>query len=316
MEEIDQIAKDIKTLTIQGARNVAIAGLRAVKIAALNADAGSPAELVGELERVARRVSLIRVTEPALRNVLATVLASSRGLKGPTVDELRSYAARKCDEMLNVLNANIPKIINVGGTVIKDGSTVFTHCHSSSVTSLIIAESKKKDLRVICTETRPKWQGRKTANELAKNGVDTTLFVDSAAYMYMDEADMVLIGADAVGGGFLYNKIGSYMVVHFANMKKIPAYSVCETQKFDPLVGLGYLQPVEQRPASEVIEGEVPFNVRNPAFEMVPLDMIDALITEAGIVKPRDVDSIMHTYDHLVPELKKLVEWDEWEEES
>lgn len=314
MEEIRKIGEGIRSLEIQGARNVALAGLRGLRIAALESAADTTDELLDRMSAVARQLSLIRVTEPGLRNVLATVLASSRERREMSLEDLRNHAADKCDEMRGVLESNIGGIIEKGGKAIPDGSTIFTHCHSSSVTKLIIAEAAKKDLRVICTETRPRWQGRKTAWELSESGIDTTLFVDSAAYMYLGEADLILIGSDAVGGGRLYNKIGSYMVVYFAKEKGLPVYSVCETQKFDPLVSIGYVQPVEQRPQSEVIEGDVPFKVRNPAFETVPLEMFDGIITERGIVRGAEVDAIIHEYDHLIPELKKLVEWHRWED--
>ena len=314
MEEIRKIGEGIRSLEIQGARNVALAGLRALRIAALESTVDTTDELLDRISAVARQISLIRVTEPGLRNVLATVLASSRERREMDLQDLREHAAGKCDEMRGVMESNIGGIIEHGGKVIPDGSTIFTHCHSSSVTKLIMAEAAKKDLRVICTETRPRWQGRKTASELSESGIDTTLFVDSAAYMYLGEADLVLMGSDAVGGGRLYNKIGSYMVVHFAKQRGLPAYSVCETQKFDPLVSIGYVQPVEQRPQSEVIEGDVPFKVRNPAFERVPIEMFTGIISEIGILDPRQVDEAMHNYDHLIPELKKLVNWDRWDD--
>ncbi len=314
MEEISKIAEGIRSLEIQGARNVAIAGLRALRILVKNAEVDNRSELLGRMSETARELSLIRVTEPGLRNVLASVIHATKKQGDLGLDQSRIHAEGKIDDMLEVLDSNLAKIREHGADVIEDGATVFTHCHSSSVTSLIISESKHKEVSVICTETRPRWQGRKTARELADNGVDTTLFVDSATHMYLSEADLVLIGADSVGGGRLYNKIGSYMVISFAKDLGIPSYSVCETQKFDPLVAIGYVQPVEQRASSEVIEGNVPFKVRNPAFETVPIDMFNGIITEQGIVAPPDVDEVMRRYEHLIPELKGLVEWDDWEE--
>jgi ribose 1,5-bisphosphate isomerase len=195
MEEIERIEEHIRCLEIQGARNVAIAGLKCIRIAAVHAPAKTSRDLLEMISAGARRVSLIRVTEPCLRNVLAQVLAAAGTGPGLDLPQLRELIVGTCDELLEMLESNLPKICEHGGAVIEDGSTIFTHCHSSSVTNLIMAEAKRKDLRVICTETRPRWQGRKTARELAESGVDTTLFVDSAAWMYLQEADLVLIGA-------------------------------------------------------------------------------------------------------------------------
>lgn len=316
MEEIQNTKRSIRTLRIQGARNVAAAGLGCLKIAAQKAPARTPEDLLRTLTRISREVSLIRVTEPMLRNVLASVLVELSQSTQLALPKFRDLATSGCDGQLGIMNASIAKVREHGAQVIKDGSVIFTHCHSSSVTGLIIAESRRKSVRAICTETRPKWQGRKTAKELTESGVEVSLSVDSATHMYMAGADLVLIGADAIGGGRLYNKVGSYMVIHFAKEQGIPAYSVCETQKFDPLVGIGYVQPVEQRPASEVIRGRVGFKVFNPAFETVPLEMFTGLITEDGIVRPPEADRITARYRHLVPELKKLVQWSDWKEEG
>jgi translation initiation factor 2B subunit (eIF-2B alpha/beta/delta family) len=70
---------------------------------------------------------------------------------------------------------------------------------------------------------------------------------------------------------------------------------------------------VEQRPPGEVIEGDVPFKVRNPAFERVPIEMFTGIISEIGILDPHQVDGAMQNYDYLIPELKKLVNWDRWD---
>ncbi len=309
VEEIAEIERRIRDLEIQGARNVAIWGLRCLELAVKHAPASTPSQLIDTMGKIAREVSLIRVTEPMLRNVLATVLYEAKKARPEKVEDLRSMTLKLCSGLLDDLESSLSEIQRQGARVIKDGDTIFTHCHSSSVTKLIISQSEEKDIRVLCTETRPRWQGRKTARELAEAGIDVTLFVDSAARMFMDEADLVLIGADAVGGGLLYNKIGSYMVIHFANEAGVPAYSVCESRKFDPLIRHGHRQPVEERPPSEVIDGEVPFKVRNPAFETVPLEMFSGIITELGIVDPARVDELMERYEHLVPELEKLVNW-------
>ena len=167
-EEIAGIQRRIRDLEIQGARNVAIWGLRCLELAVKHAPASTPSQLIDTMGKIAREVSLIRVTEPMLRNVLATVLYEAKKAPPEKVEDLRSMTLKLCSGLLDDLESSLSEIQRQGARVIKDGDTIFTHCHSSSVTKLIVSQSREKDIRVLCTETRPRWQGRKTARELAE----------------------------------------------------------------------------------------------------------------------------------------------------
>ena len=149
-EKFDQICKDIKSIKIQGAENIAKSAFFAYKLVPKN----SSRKILSEL----------RPTEPMLFNVLKIA------------DKL-SY-----DDLTEKLEENQEKINKAVFKLIKNNSVVFTHCHSSSVIkSLIYSHKKKKKFEVYNTETRPLFQGRKTAKELAKAGIKVTMFVDSAA---------------------------------------------------------------------------------------------------------------------------------------
>jgi len=97
MEEIQSTKRSMRTLRIQGARNVAAAGLECLKVAARKAPAKTAQDLLGTMSRIAREVSLIRVTEPMLRNVLACVLVAARQHTALGLPEFRAFAVPKSD---------------------------------------------------------------------------------------------------------------------------------------------------------------------------------------------------------------------------
>jgi len=72
--------------------------------------------------------------------------------------------------------------------LIKNGDVIFTHCHSTNVAkALIYAKKKGKRFEVYNTETRPLYQGRKTARQLRKAKIKVTMFIDSAVEVAMDK---------------------------------------------------------------------------------------------------------------------------------
>ena len=125
----------------------------------------------------------------------------------------------------------------IGAKRIQDGMTVFTHCHSSTVTRLLAkAKQGGKNFKVICTETRPAFQGRITAKEMVELGIETTFIVDSAARTFMPKADLVIVGADAITSeGNVVNKIGTGGLAVLAHEARKPFYVVSELLKFDPV---------------------------------------------------------------------------------
>jgi len=131
---------------------------------------------------------------------------------------------------------------------------IFTHCHSSTVEAIIVKAWKQgKKFEVYNTETRPKFQGRKTATNLAKEGIPVTHFVDSAGRSMLRKTDLFLFGCDAITSeGKLINKIGTEMLAQTARESSIPAYSCTNSWKFDPNTLYGFDEEIEQRDPNEV----------------------------------------------------------------
>ncbi|MGZ4851278.1 MAG: translation initiation factor eIF-2B, partial [Candidatus Bathyarchaeia archaeon] len=152
-----------------------------------------------------------------------------------------------------------------------------------------------KNFKVICTETRPAYQGRITANELVGLGIETTFIVDSAARSFMGNVDVVIVGADAITSeGNVVNKIGSSSIAVLANEARVPFYVVSELLKFDPETLKGECERIEQRNPAEVwSEAPSKLIVRNPAFDVTPNRYIHGLICEEGIIAPQSVVEII-----------------------
>ena len=133
-------------------------------------------------------------------------------------------------------------------------------------------------------ETRPLLQGaRLTAFELEALGIPHAVIVDGAAASRMaaGEVDIVITGADRIAAnGDTANKIGTYGLAVLARHHGIPFVIVAPTSTIDPAAPTGASIPVEERDGAEVTGR---FVARNPAFDVTPADLIDAIVTEEGV---------------------------------
>lgn len=274
----ETLAKII-SLEIQGAENIAVTGVQAFGEKLLETQ--DPVLL----QKYVDELSNARVTEPGLRNGLKYCMRFFKERAKPTdvVDEVVAY-----------FKSSKEKLAAIGAEKIHDGMTVFTHCHASSVTAILIKAWKDgKRFTVRNTETRPKWQGRKTATSLAQAGIPVIHSVDSAGRIQIKECDLALFGADAVTvEGNVVNKIGTAMFAEFAHKYQIPVYSCTNSWKFDPLTVGGKDEPIEMRDTKEVWETP-PAGVTliNPAFELTSADQLNGIITELGVFKPETLVS-------------------------
>lgn len=255
-KEFNKILKDIKAVKIQGARNVAKAGLKAYSL--------FPSK------KSIKKIIKIRPTEPMLFHVLNNIEECNV-----------KCSLNHFDEAQEKINKEVFKLI-------KRGDVLFTHCHSTNVAgALIHAKKKGKKFEVYNTETRPLFQGRKTAKELRKNKIKVTMFVDSAVGIALSKEQgtkkvkKIFIGADALTKKGVINKVGSEVIARLAKEQKIPFYIVADSWKFT-LEDL----PIEQRKLNEVWD-RAPKNIKikNPAFEFVDKKYITGVVTELGLMK-------------------------------
>jgi methylthioribose-1-phosphate isomerase len=190
-----------------------------------------------------------------------------------------------------------------GAELLNDGARVLTHCNAGALataghgTALGVFRSAVeagKKIYVIADETRPFLQGaRLTAWEMVQENIPVTLITDnmSGHLMSHGEIDAIVVGTDRVAGnGDVANKIGTYMVAVLANRHNIPFYVACPLSTIDRSIASGKDIPIEERPIEEVTGyrdcqwAAQGVEVRNPAFDVTPAELVTGLITEKGVV--------------------------------
>ncbi|MCX6742151.1 MAG: hypothetical protein NTX24_03170 [Candidatus Pacearchaeota archaeon] len=262
MNNFNRICKDIKSLKIQGAENVARNALMALKF---KNDQSSIKKLIA-----------LRPTEPCLRNCMKFATSFEDINKG-------------IHETIKIIEDARKKVIKFGANLVQNNTVVFTHCHSSTVVSILIEAKKQgKKFEVYNTETRPNFQGRITAKALINAGIPVTMFIDSSSTSALKEADLFLFGVDAITAqGSVINKIGNKMMAEIAEKYDVPSYACSFSWKFDPKTVLGNIEKLEERDEKEVWPNKPKkLKISNVIFEEIPSHLIKGIITELGVLEP------------------------------
>jgi ribose 1,5-bisphosphate isomerase len=291
-ENIRNTVERIKKLEVQGARNVAIAAIKSLQTLAEQTKSKNKTTFLTELKEAQTMLFASRETEPLMRNAVRWIITQAQDSSIEKVETLTQMVSSNVSLFLQNLEASREHTAEIGAKRIRDGMLVFTHCHSSTVTRLLAkAKADGKDFSVICTETRPAFQGRITAKEMIDLDIQTMFVVDSAARSYMGDVDLVVVGADAITSeGNVVNKIGTSTIAVLSNEARKPFYVVSELLKFDPETLYGSYEGIEQRNPKEVWSEAPPkLFVRNPAFDVTPNGYISGIVCEEGVIAPQSV---------------------------
>ena len=255
-KEFDAITRDIKNVKIQGARNIAKAALVAYYLV--------------PSEKSRKKLVSLRPTEPMMRRVL----------------QMAKYFPK--EKIMNHFDSAQDKINKAVFNLVKNKDIIFTHCHSTNVSkALVYAHKKGKRFQVYITETRPLYQGRKTAKEMQKAGINVTMFVDSAMATAIEKegkkdkiyAKKIFIGADALLKKGVINKIGSRAIAELADHHNVPLYVIADSWKYT-----SERIPIEYRGLNEIWDkAPKKIKIKNPAFEFVPKKYIRYIVSELGV---------------------------------
>ena len=275
----EMVAASIAAMQVRGAPAIGIAAAYGL---ALDARAGR------DVAAAARLLVAARPTAVNLAWAVNRVLAAS-----DAVAEAEAIH-REDAEMCRAIGAN-------GMGLIDPGSAVLTHCNAGALAvsalgtataPLYLAHKAGVRFKVFVDETRPLLQGaRLTAWELVREGLDVTLICDSMVSHLMSEGmiDIVIVGADRVtANGDVVNKIGTRGIAIASRYHGIPFHVAFPSSTFDADTATGADVDIEQRDASEVTDGirAAPgVQVRNPAFDVTPAELVTSWITDCGRIE-------------------------------
>jgi eIF-2B alpha/beta/delta-like uncharacterized protein len=291
---IDEIRND-KT---NGASQLARQAVGVLKHAAEHSQAISADEFLSELKGVGEGLMSARPAMAPIFNivnrflVVLSPLSSEQGL-----DYLKGLAVTKADELARVSLQATAEITSCGSGLIDEGDKIMTHSYSSTVMAVLKeAFDRGKHIEVTATRSGPGGTGQRIAQELGRYGLAVTFIDDAAMGLYASKVGKAMVGADRIcADGSIINGIGTYQLALAAKKASVPFYVLAETLKFDPRRKGDEVDLEEKEPSEVIAVGKLPPQVRveNPYFDITPLELVSAVVTENGLLAPQEVISYM-----------------------
>ncbi len=291
----EAVARAIEEMAVQGAGDIAITAGFGLYLAALQADQGSAAKRDEALRTAAARLIATRPTGyhlAALVNKLMRRIGEA-GDSAPASAVILASLRRSLEAQRRISEDTGRH----AETLLTSGDRVLTHCFAGPALLYMLGFAREhgKDIRVLCTETRPYLQGaRLTAWSVSELGIDTTLITDNMAAHCMSKGlvSKVFAAADRVAmDGVVANKVGTLQLAICAGYFRIPFYILAYGGP-DPRTLRGAEIPIEERDPREVLEFRgAPISgpgVKGyyPAFDLTPAELVTGIVTATG-VSPR-----------------------------
>ena len=301
------MAQAIKTMIVRGAPAIGVAAAYGMYLGATEIKTDDRQQFLQHLEQVA---SLLRQTRPTAVNLfwaIARMLKTAYEEIG-TVENIRTTLLKTAQTIQAEDLGTCQAIGDRGLTVLPPTPQklrILTHCNAGALatagygTALGVIRSAWREqrlARVYADETRPRLQGaRLTAWECVQENIPVTVITDSMAAHCMQQKmiDVVVVGADRIAAnGDAANKIGTYSLAIAAQAHQIPFYVAAPFSTIDFDLADGSQIPIEERDAIEIYNINdtaictVGAEFYNPAFDVTPANLITAIITENGAIKP------------------------------
>jgi methylthioribose-1-phosphate isomerase len=298
-----EVARAIKQMVIRGAPAIGVVTAMAIALGAKQIKTTRKDAFFYQLDKIS---DLLSKTRPTAVNLFWAIKRMRDVADSNQELDFKDIILKLEAEAIKIYKEDIEicKKIGINGSrLIKDGSTVITHCNAGALATAgygtalgvirAVNESGKK-INVFSTETRPYFQGsRLTAWELLKEDIPVTIITDSMAGHVMIEKKIsaIIVGADRIASnGDVANKIGTLPLAIMAKHNKIPFYVAAPLSTIDFECKSGTDIPIEERDATEIskINGKriaADAKIYNPAFDVTPNKLITAIITQYGVVK-------------------------------
>ncbi len=301
------VAQAIRDMVVRGAPAIGVTAAYGVVLAARARHAAEPdgwQAMIGEDLRV------LAASRPTAVNLFWALRRMERVMAECQGDPVARLLAEAHAIHAEDIAAN-QRMGQLGAALLGERGAVLTHCNTGSLatggygTALgVIRAGYGAGLveRVYADETRPWLQGaRLTAWELVQDGIPVTLLADGAAAALMRQGRVrwVIVGADRIAAnGDVANKIGTYHLAVAARYHGVRFMVVAPTSTVDLSIPNGAAIPIEQRAAEELLTlggrpvAAIGAEVWNPSFDVTPAELVDALVTERGVVMVPDEGKI------------------------
>ncbi|MCF6338105.1 MAG: S-methyl-5-thioribose-1-phosphate isomerase [Gammaproteobacteria bacterium] len=298
-DKVAEVAEAIRDMVVRGAPAIGITAAYGVVLAARARFAESSANWKALIEADLQTLAQSRPTAVNLFWAIECMREVITGLQGDPEPALLAEAKKIHSNDIAACRCMGER----GAALIKQPCAILTHCNAGALatggygTALGVVRagfSAGKIIHVYADETRPWMQGaRLTAWEMVQENIPVTLQVEGAAAHLMQQGkiDWVIVGSDRIAAnGDVANKIGTYSLAILARHHGVKFMVVAPTSTVDMNIVYGEDIPIEQRSADEVLSlagqsiaarGAAAWN---PAFDITPAALVDAIVTERGVV--------------------------------
>jgi len=307
---VEEVAEDIRRLAVRGAPAIGVAAAYGLVVALIDPDDPEP-DMARRFERASELLIATRPTAVNLRWALERGAEAWIGLAGAS----RERATEGLLEWARALHEDDidrnRRMAEHGATLFEPGDRALTHCNAGALATggigtavgvLGAAFRHGRLAQVWVDETRPLLQGaRLTAWEMERLGIPHRLVTDSmvGALMSRGLVERVVVGSDRIAAnGDVANKIGTYTVAVLAARHGVPFYVAAPLSTVDPRVPSGDGIPIEERRGEEItsLAGRrlAPGSTEgfNLAFDVTPAELVAAIVTEVGVLRPPYSESI------------------------
>jgi methylthioribose-1-phosphate isomerase len=317
LKDPEDLYEAIYQLRVRGAPAIGIFAGYALYCLALQSTAEDYPAFMEEVRTQAAYLNSSRPTAVNLSWALKRMVAKVEASAGKPKTEILQDLKEECIAIHNEDIAMCKAIAGYGLTLIKDGDGILTHCNAGPLATsrygtalgpILLGYERGMDFHVFVDETRPLLQGaRLTSYELEEAGVDITLICDNMASIVMSKGwvQACFVGCDRVAAnGDTANKIGTSGVAILAKYYDIPFYVLGPTSTIDLATPTGADIEIELRDPNEIKEKwyEKPMALPqtrcyNPAFDVTPHELIDAIVTDRGICRAPYTESLKALFE-------------------
>jgi len=301
---ISQLLQHLRTDNVSGATTLVELALDVLEAFTTQEASQTPHEFVTALETLVDAVLAAQPSMAMMINLAQQALqACPDNLPLTTV---RQQLQQTLAAFRRGLRTSTEALCQRALAVLPPQSTVLTYSNSATViAALRYAYDHGRIRRVLLSESRPAYDGRPQARALLEYGIAVEYSIDMALFERLAEANVVVVGADAVFPDHLVNKLGTHALARLAQLQGIPCFSLCAANKFLPTAATALLRIIEH-PGQEVWpEAPDGLAISNRYFDTTPLVLLSGIVSDQGIYTPEALRLLLQ-HQELSPALQRL----------